>query len=150
RYAAVLHAGYGKHEVVIVDLNRLRVVSRTPVHETFYGLEFSSDGNQLFCSGAGDEVVHAFRFHRGTLVSREEIRLRDSRETGVPSGLAIDRKMKRLFVANLLGNRITRIESKTKNPPVDILLGTNTDSVPAAPAGSSADEDVHAADKRAA
>ena len=38
---------------------RAKVVSRTGVHEAFYGLEFSKDGRQLFCSGAGDEVVHS-------------------------------------------------------------------------------------------
>src|ERR1043166_5587110 len=58
KFAAVLHAGYSRHEIVVVDLQAGRVAARTPVNEAFYGLEFSRDGRQLFCSGAADEVVH--------------------------------------------------------------------------------------------
>ena len=65
RFAAVLHSGYSAHEILVVDIASAKVVSRTGVHEAFYGLEFSKDGRQLFCSGAGDEVVHAFEFQAG-------------------------------------------------------------------------------------
>src|SRR5215207_5526081 len=43
QYLAVLHAGWGDHEVLILDLNkaRQRVVSRVVVDQTFYGLCFS-------------------------------------------------------------------------------------------------------------
>ena len=53
RFAAVLHSGDSAHEIVVVDIAAATVVSRTDVHETFYGLEFSKDGRRLFCSGAG-------------------------------------------------------------------------------------------------
>src|SRR5690242_19036776 len=57
-YAAVLHAGFSQHEIVVVNLSWERVVSRTPLSQTFYGIQFSKDGRHLYCSGAGDEVVH--------------------------------------------------------------------------------------------
>ena len=38
RFAAVLHSGYGKHEVAVVDLSQEKVVSRAPVRESFYGM----------------------------------------------------------------------------------------------------------------
>src|ERR1035437_3343257 len=69
RFAAVLHSGYSEHEILVVDIPSAEVVSRTELHEAFYGLEFSKDGRQLFCSGAGDEVVHADEFQQGGLTN---------------------------------------------------------------------------------
>ena len=40
RYAAVLHAGYSEHQILIVDLLAGEVISKFRIHETFYGLEF--------------------------------------------------------------------------------------------------------------
>src|SRR5882757_8089794 len=65
RHVAVLHSGYGKHEVVVVDIQTQAIVSRTPVHETFYGVVFSADGRRLVCSGASDEVIHSFAYAEG-------------------------------------------------------------------------------------
>src|SRR4029453_10905173 len=64
--AAVLHAGYGEHEIVLVDLKEYRIVSRAAIPETFVGLAFSPDGSQLFASGAEKEVVHQFAHRGGT------------------------------------------------------------------------------------
>src|SRR5207244_12480532 len=43
KWLAVLHAGYGVHEILIVDLtrNRHKVYSRVDIDQTFYGLCFS-------------------------------------------------------------------------------------------------------------
>src|SRR3954452_10537019 len=43
KYAAVLHCGYTAHEVVILDLAKGEVASRTNLAEAFYGLAFSKD-----------------------------------------------------------------------------------------------------------
>jgi DNA-binding beta-propeller fold protein YncE len=147
RFAAVLHSGFSAHQILMVDLAAAKVVDRTPVHETFYGLEFSHDGKQLFCSGAGDEVVHAFDFLNGTLSNRTEIRLHLARERAVPAGLTLNRQANRLFVANLWGNRITQVELGPQPRPSDIVLGTNSalGMAPPLPAGTFDDE---AANKR--
>src|SRR5690348_16209462 len=52
-YAAILHSGYGKQQVTVVDLNHFSVVAKAPIEESFYGIEFSPDGRNLYCSGAG-------------------------------------------------------------------------------------------------
>src|SRR4051812_47868063 len=41
RYAAVLHCGYGPHEVAIIDVKDGRLVSRASIEESFYGIHFS-------------------------------------------------------------------------------------------------------------
>src|ERR1051325_7571379 len=109
RFAAVLHSGNSENEIIVIDLktNGVGIVSRASVEESFYGLCFSPDGKQLFCSGAGDEVVHQFAFADGYLSEHREMALRDAKVRSVPSGLAIDRDGKNLFVANLLGHRVS-------------------------------------------
>src|SRR6266702_6823094 len=67
KYGAVLHCGYSAHEIVVVDLASGAVASRTKVDEAFYGLAFSKDGSQLFCSGSSGENIHVFHFADGQL-----------------------------------------------------------------------------------
>src|SRR5689334_11909439 len=67
RFVAILHCGFSEHQIQIVDLKTPSVVSRSNVNEAFYGMEFSKDGEKLYASGAGDEVVHVFDFHEGAL-----------------------------------------------------------------------------------
>src|SRR5882724_3423911 len=80
QFAAVLHSGHARHQIAIVDVKAGKVISRTTVPEAFYGLEFSRKGTRLFCSGAGDEVIHLFDFKRGNLTRNSEIHLRDARQ----------------------------------------------------------------------
>lgn len=103
-YAAILHAGYGEHEVAIIDLEQFKVLSRVSLPETFVGLAFNPDGSQLFASGAEKEVVHQFAFAKGYLSEHREIRIADIKEKFVPAGLAINADGKQLFVANPWGD----------------------------------------------
>jgi len=75
RYAAVLHSGFAAHEIIVVDIKKAKVVSRVPIHESYYGLEFANSGGRLYCSGSSDEVVHVFDFKDGKLTANRDIRL---------------------------------------------------------------------------
>src|SRR5690242_11547868 len=97
RFVAVLHSGYSAHQVTIVDLKKGEAVSHAPMAQSFYGLEFSHDGSRLFCSGAGDEVIHAFDFQNGQLTNQQKIQLRENKERAVPAGLALARDDRTLF-----------------------------------------------------
>ena len=122
RFAAVLHCGHGPHEIMVVDLSREKVVSREPVREAFYGIAFSPDGSNLYCSGAGDEVVHVFDFKDGKLTVQPDIRVRDSRERGIPCGLAVSRDGRDLFVANVWGQSVSRLDLLARTNPADIFF----------------------------
>src|SRR5271168_3848689 len=52
KWLAVLHAGYGVHEIRLVELDvkKPRVHSRVTLPQTFYGLTFSTDGRTLYAS----------------------------------------------------------------------------------------------------
>ena len=118
----MLHSGHGRHEIVVVDLNQEKVVSRAPVQESFYGIAFSPDGRTLYCSGAGDEVVHVFGFKDGTLTVQPDIRVRDSRERGIPCGLAVSQDGRDLFVANVWGQSVSQLDLSARTNKADIFF----------------------------
>src|SRR5947207_4039140 len=125
RFAAVLHCGYSQHKISIIDLSSGKVVFKRGIEEAFYGLEFSKDGRKLYCSGAGEEVIHSFNFEKGMLSDHARLKVRPQQERGVPAGLALDSAGRELFVANLWAGRATRIDLTSSVKPVDVSLGTN-------------------------
>ncbi len=106
RWLAVLHAGYGDHEVLLVDLQRQKVASRVVLDQTFYGLCFSPDGRQLFASGGEFEVVHAFQFDDGLLAQHRQLRVAAPTQKFIPGGLAVDPTGRTLFVAGTWGHAV--------------------------------------------
>lgn len=106
KFAAVLHAGYGEHEIVIVDLADFRVVSRASIPETFVGLRFNSTGSEIFASGAEKETVHRFDFKSGYLSNHRELQIVPIKERQVPAGITLSADDKTLFVACPWGNSV--------------------------------------------
>jgi DNA-binding beta-propeller fold protein YncE len=149
RYAAVLHCGYGRHQIRIVDLPAVKVVQTQPVREAFYGLSWSADGKNLFCSGASDEVIRQFGFEDGKLKLERNIKLRDPAQRAIPAGLAVNRDGSRLFAANVWAHRLTQVNLGTEPVAHDILLGTNVSAIGTAPTKPSADFDQASIEKRA-
>jgi DNA-binding beta-propeller fold protein YncE len=147
QFAAILHCGYGEHEIAIVDLTRARVVARAPIPEAFFGLAFTPDGTRLFCSGAGDEVVHSFQFRQGYLADRRELRLRPVNERGIPGGLAVSRDAQLLWVASVWGHTVTALNTETGGRVAAITLGSSA-AAPSALPQPPADPDLAAATKR--
>ncbi len=149
QFAAILHSGYSRHQILVVDIRQGKVVSTWPLNQAFYGMEFSNDGNRLFCSGAGDEVVHVLDFQDGILSNDQSIQLRSPKERGVPAGLTADRSMRHLFVANVWGHRVTRVVLGAQTEIMDIPLGSSTNTSKSNAVEPSGDLDTAAAEKRA-
>ncbi|WP_414661134.1 bifunctional YncE family protein/alkaline phosphatase family protein [Horticoccus sp. 23ND18S-11] len=108
-FAAVIHSGWGPHEVRILDVKNGRPVSQVALEETFYGLAWSPDGKTLFASGGSQEVVYVFAFKDGLLAAPRELALRPGKEQGVPAGLAVSADGRALYVTETLGQRIGKI-----------------------------------------
>ena len=119
-WAAVLHAGYGPHEVVVVDCKTGAIVSRVAVEEAFYGLVFADGGKRLYTSGSGGEVLHVFGFADGYLSGHKTIPLRDVRKRGVPSGVALAADGT-VYACNLWGQTISRVRPGAGDPAIDEL-----------------------------
>jgi sugar lactone lactonase YvrE len=125
RYLAVLHAGYGTHEVVIVALDRGReqVTCRVPLRQTWYGLCFAPDGKTLYASGAEFEVVHAFAFADGLVARRREVRVATEKEKFIPGGLAVDAAGKTLFAAGTWGDALAVVPLAEPDRRTRVALG---------------------------
>ncbi len=109
KFAAVLHCGYGQHEIVVLDLGTRAIASRTKLAEAFYGLTFSKDGTRLFCSGSSGETINTFTVADGQLTATRSYALRDPKQRGIPCGLAVSADAKTLYAANLWGHSISRV-----------------------------------------
>jgi len=111
KFLAALHAGYTQHEVIVLSLsgNQLRVVSRTVLDQTFYGLAFAPDGRRLYASGGEYEFVHAFDFQDGLLSNHRRLRVARAQDKFVVSGVAVSPDGGTLYAAGLLGNAIASI-----------------------------------------
>ncbi len=110
-FAAVLHGGWGQHEVRILDVKAHQFVSQAAIEESLHGLTWSPDGTKLYASGAGEELVHAFDFKAGYLSEHRLLRVRSTKERGIPAGLAVSADGAALYVAELWGQRVTKISS---------------------------------------
>ena len=69
---AILHAGYGEHEILLVNGANGRTISRVSLPGTFAGLVWSADGKQLFASGGFDDLIYRFD-HADGLLSKKTV-----------------------------------------------------------------------------
>lgn len=146
KFAAVLHSGNSQHEIIVVNIAKAELVSRTALPETFYGLAFSPDGSRLACSGAGDEVVHSFAFAEGYLNRHRIFRIQAEKKRGIPGGIAFRSDGKSLFVANVWGQSISELEFATKKVgTIQLAQAASTNSF----TGTAKSEDEAAITKRA-
>src|SRR5262249_37642316 len=125
QYLAVLHAGMQEHEIVVIDLNKARqkIVSRTIVDQTFYGLCFSPDGRKVYASGGEFEVVHEFDFSRGLLGNPRPVKLPGSAPNLVVGGLAMDAAGRDLFACCTWGDIVVRVPAENPENRVVIPVG---------------------------
>jgi DNA-binding beta-propeller fold protein YncE len=140
RWAAILHSGNGQNEVIVVHLADGVIVSRIPIEESFYGIAFTSNGDGLFCSGAGDENIHQFSFKDGYVLDHRTIQLSDPKIRAVPSGIAISRNGKNIYVANVWGQKISFIQAGEQPVVSELALSTNLPRRVATPRAVSEDE----------
>ena len=111
---AVLHAGYGEHEVMTVDAKDGKVIGRVAMAETFSGLVWSKDGRKLFAGGGWDDVVYAFDHADGLLSNRVTLSYPAALKGGGRRGvacLAVSADGKTLWAANVFGHTVARFDT---------------------------------------
>ncbi|MCI0456669.1 MAG: bifunctional YncE family protein/alkaline phosphatase family protein [Gemmataceae bacterium] len=129
KWLAVLHAGYGDHEVQIVDLDpkQPRVINRAIVRQTFNGLAFAPDGKTVYASGGEFDVVHAFPFADGYLGKPTAIPVYQGKDKFIPSGIAVDPASKRLCVAGTWGHAVALVSLPPRDKDlVNLPLGKDS------------------------
>ncbi len=111
---AVLHAGYGEHEVVTVDANSGKVIGRVSMPETFAGLVWSRDGKSLFVGGGWDDVIYRFDYADGLLSHQVKIgfpKPLGERQRRTPSGLVLSKDGQTIWVANVVGHTVAKFKT---------------------------------------
>ena len=109
---AILHSGYGEHEIITIEPKTLNKITRTPIPQSFYGLDFSADGKHLIASGGEDEKVYIFPYDQGFLGPPSVLTLATKTDKFVVSSVLLSEDSQTLYASGLLGNSIKRI----KNP----------------------------------
>jgi YVTN family beta-propeller protein len=124
---AVLHAGYGEHEVVTLEAASGKVIARVTLKESFQGLVWSSDGKRLFVGGGWDDVVYRFDHAGGLLSNKFEIKYPSNRPSArrVPAGLAVAKDGETLWVANAFGHTLAKFDG-AGNLQREIDLGADS------------------------
>ena len=125
---AILHAGYGEHEVVTVDVEgaNAKVVGRVALHETFGGLAWSNDGKRLFVGGAADGAVYRFDHADGLLSNK--VALTYPKPKGCLAGLAVSSDGRAIWVADAFNHSVARLDPEGKSPST--LIELDKDSYP--------------------
>jgi DNA-binding beta-propeller fold protein YncE len=123
KFAAVLHCGYGSHEVRIVSLEKQTVVSTAQVDQSFYGMTFCQGDRVLAISGGEDENVYTFPFEDGFLAKPKTTTLASKKEKFVVSGVSAVDSTKELIVCGLLGNEVRAISQETGETRFKLGLG---------------------------
>src|SRR5271157_1245549 len=109
---AILHAGYGEHEVVTASAETGKIIGRVALPETFAGLAWSADGKQLFVGGGFDNRIYRFDHAGGLLSNKTTFPHPDpDRSLKVPGGLALSADGKTLWVANVHGHSLARLDT---------------------------------------
>jgi len=125
RFAAIVHAGYGAHEVRIINLDERREVDSKKSKSLWHGCVFSPDGRHLYVSAGSDDDILRFEVSPdGTLSQRQALALRandpkdkkakekkvEKKNAWFPGGLAMDPSGRFLYVAAQNANRLLRID----------------------------------------
>ena len=111
RHLAVLHSGYGEHEIILIDLQTNKIRSRVSMPQVFYGMTFSHDGTKLLCSGAEFEVIHQYDYSDGLLSNAKQIRIAPVAQTFVPCGITPIPDTSSYLTCGVLGHKIARFDT---------------------------------------
>lgn len=112
-FAAVLHCGYGDHEIRMVSLKDKKVLSSATIEQSFFGMTFSQDGKYLAVSGGEDERVYLFPHSDGFLGKPEVFQLGTKEDRIVVSGLA-PLPENRYAVCGLLSSQLIVADATTR------------------------------------
>jgi len=130
KWAAVMHSGNAEHEIVVIDMlpQYPKVVSRTVVEHSFYGLTFSPDGKRLYASGGEGANLHQFEFDDGLLHGHRRWGLSGGTEKVIVGGLAFDGSGQTLVAAATWGDALHFVDPA--NPEMSGAMPISRDAYP--------------------
>src|SRR4051794_21936350 len=67
RHALAATSGYNKHELSLIDLKELKVLSSETVRQSWFGLTLSPQEDRVWWAGGGGNMLHTFDLKDGKL-----------------------------------------------------------------------------------
>jgi YVTN family beta-propeller protein len=131
RFIAISTSGHAKPAISIFDTHTLQVINRIELEHTWLGLVWTADGNHLYASGSSQNAVYEFTFASGKLTAAGTITLAEPERhpgggtianAGYVTGLALSPDGKRLYTAQLYGQRVEAVDLTTKRSAGKIEL----------------------------
>jgi YVTN family beta-propeller protein len=141
RHVLVATSGYNAHELSLIDLDLKKVVDHQEVRQSWFGLVLSPEGDRIWWSGGGGNILHAFRLADSRLSTEKETNLAaassDVAKTArshFGGGLALDPARQVLYSLDVDGGRIATLDlidrkelksASAGTRPYDVALSHN-------------------------
>ncbi|HUP82157.1 MAG TPA: YncE family protein, partial [Pirellula sp.] len=135
KFAAILHTGWGTHEIRMFSIAEKKGTSSVVVDQTFQGIRFNDDGSKLFVSGAEDECIYVYGHHAGYLTLESKVQVVDPKRKFVVSSLAGLESGNRLLVCGMMANQLAILDlgASTKLASIEFAAGSFPFEVVVAP-----------------
>jgi DNA-binding beta-propeller fold protein YncE len=126
KWVAAIHSGNADHEIVVLDAAAQKIVSRTLLDHSFYGLAFAPDGKRIFASGGEKADVHQFDFDEGLLHAHKRLALGGDTKKTIIGGVAVDAAGKTLYAAGTWGDSLYFVELDRPADVASMSLGADS------------------------
>ncbi len=136
---AILHAGYGEHEILTLDARTSKILGRVTLPYSFSGLVWSGDGTKLYAGGGFDDILYGFDHKDGLLSNKVAFEYPDRKQfladpppafgekskktQRCPAGLAISKDGKTLYSANAFGQTVASFDTESRKLIREVPLG---------------------------
>ena len=111
---AIVHGGYAKPTVKIVDLERLIVKATVPLEDAWLGLAWSPSGHRLYQAAGAVNAIDEIGLEKGRWKVLGRIALGPPLKESFLGGLALTPDGRRLFVVEPFGQKIMSIDLETR------------------------------------
>ncbi len=139
RHVLASTSGYNTHELTLIDLAGLKVVSRQEVQQSWFGLAMAEGEGRIWWSGGGADVLHTFelkdlRLTRTSGAEPARQRVRGAAPQHFRGGIALDSGRKVLYSLDVDGGTIAALEPSSQTlirsapagtRPYDVAIARN-------------------------
>lgn len=116
RYAAVTNNGQSTQTIQLLDARNDKALDQVEIHRAWGGIAFSADEKYLYASGGNDNCILRYTITADKLVITDTIKLGAPYPAASvsPTGIALDDKAHRMYVATKENNSLYVINTDTR------------------------------------
>lgn len=117
RLAAVTNNGQSTQTIQLIDARYDKALDQVEIHRAWGGIAFSKDEKYLYASGGNDNCILQYALLNNKLTIKDTIRLGEAYPKAAisPTGIALDDKQHRMYVATKENNSLYVIDLRNKH-----------------------------------